>query len=161
MPKAQKLLDKLILPKTKIMYEKLGIPEPEAWKWIILCLFPMGIMLIPTAFFDGWETIPSIKEYPNWVNTAIGILLVFGSGFIIYSWYGKKGVTQGWRVRQAIRGYYFIATAFLALSLCGAPTAFETVLTFFMSTGTFLGSVSRIITLVRVYPLLLKEVERL
>lgn len=154
----QRALDKLVLPRTRIIYEALGAPEPEAWKWIILSMMPTSLLLLPSVALDI-ETVPAIAEYPNIINSAIGLCLFLGSCSVLAAWWLPRDVTQAWRVRQEIRGLYFISGGLLCLATCGAPTVIRAVFTFFVSIGCFLGAVARLYALTRTYPNLLKEAQ--
>ena len=146
--RVQRVLNGLLLPKTRIDYHYTYSTEPVAWKWIIISLLPASFLLMPSALLDI-ETIPAIADYPNTLNTAIGLLMFMGATSVMWGWWANdtEKRSQSWRVGQEIRGLYFVTGAFLAIALCGLPTVMNAVFSFFLSTGCALGSAARLYTL--------------
>lgn len=154
--KISEFLDIFELPKTKIIYEALGVPEPQAWKYIVVSSFPLGLVLVITSIIFSTHTFPALDFYGHpIVSFGIGILFLFGSFTILHSWYGKKGM-QSQRVLREISGSIFLGGAFLSVFFCGIPSFPHVVFVFFICVGCSLGSLYRAYQLIKNHFKLLK-----
>lgn len=146
--KFSKILDKFQLPTTRVIYDSLGVPEPEAWKFVVLSCLPLGCILAPSFFFDpSW--LPALEFYGHPVlSSMIGLLFLVGSSFVLYAWWGKSG-TQSQRVLREIKGNVFLAGAFLSVFFCGLPSFPHVIFVFFGCIGVALGCLDRSYQLVK------------
>lgn len=141
------LLKWIHLTPTRIFYDGLGVPEPQAWKHVVGSTIPIGILLIP-SYWTGAEPIPAIAGYPNYLNALIGICFLAGAISVLWAWWCPKNHTQSSRVKSEIRGLFFLAAGFSAIALLGLPHSSNAVFTVFISTGCLIASTSRGIILI-------------
>lgn len=123
-----KLSRLLTLPKTHILYSYLGLSEPEEWKLIVFGCLPLGVFLLPTMFFEGYENIPSIAGYDNIFNSLIGLIFLIGSILVLSAWYRKKdSYTQSHRILMEIQGSIFLFGGFFTIFLCQVVLSPDTI----------------------------------
>lgn len=143
-----KVLDRFQLPKTKIIYDSLGVPEPEAWKFVVLSCLPLGTILAPSFFFKA-EWLPAMDFYGHpMLSSMIGLLFLIGSAFVLYAWWGKSG-NQSDRVLREIKGNIFLAGAFFSVFFCGIPSFPHVIFVFFGCIGVGLGCLDRSYQLIK------------
>lgn len=146
--KVTKVLDVFVLPKTKILYESLGAPEPEAWKYVILFCLPLGVVMTPTILFNP-EWLPFIKFYGSPVlSSLIGSLFLLGSANVLYAWWGNRG-TQSERVLREIHGNILLCGGFFSVFFCGIPSFPHVVFALFICSGVGLGTLGRTYQLIK------------
>lgn len=142
------VLDRFQLPKTKIIYDSLGVPEPEAWKFVVLSCLPLGVILSLSLLLRP-ELLPAIEFYGHPIlSSMIGLLFLIGSSFILYAWWGKSGM-QSKRVLWEIKGHIFLAGAFFSVFFCGIPSFPHVIFVFFGCTGIGLGCLDRSYQLIK------------
>lgn len=136
------------LPSTKVFYKYLGVNEPEAWKYVVLSCIPMGFFLMPSAFMGHYETVVSLKDYSNWFNSVLGLIMFIGGLLVCSAWWMSK-IEQGSRVLLEIRGNVLIFGAFATIILLGLPFFPNATFTMFASFGICLGALFRAVELIR------------
>jgi hypothetical protein len=144
----------LTMPRTKIIYDSLGVPEPAAWKYIIVGCFPTGILLAVSVFFDH-PFIKFLTSYPDIFALSVGTVFALGSTLVMSGWW-YPNLTQSKRVLLEIKGEIFLAASFLTVALCGLPTIGNNTFTFVISLCAALGSLDRAVQLIRNHFKLLK-----